>query len=377
MTTQEFLEYASAQPLYNHYHGLYKNGELDTQWAKIYIFAKMDCWQPDRSTRSAEQQWSVLIIFAIMFRRTRNDLMTKNKLNFLYIHRKAVNMTRWEFLEQAAEQAGFYNVEDIREDIQDDLRKKCGGADMDFLFNFLYKNGFKGSVYISRFEKRSDDKLCIDISGNHWKTCFWEDIGKYASRVAVISNCAFIIEEFYISQDGRFWDGDHKLRFEREEELFDYLMTVEYDYHPVISEKTYEMLRHFGWYEGRRVDTTELEKELKKHGITLTEIQLDAIREFGGLEFRFSCSSQDQEFYTPEEMIERINNDDLDFDPAIYDIKHNIWEKNALEIGSTDVPSFLIDEDGKIFVCGCPSSRTVMEYIYSVCEHLDEDAKWL
>lgn len=287
-------------------------------------------------------------------------------------------MTRKEFLEQAAHQAYFNNVEDIRgSKLLDRLRQKCNGANMDFLFNFLYKNGFKGSVYFSRYEKISDDKLKIDISGNQWKTGFWEDIGQYASQVAVIRNCAFTIEEFYISQDGRFWDGDHKLRFEREEDLFDYLMTIEYDYHPVISEKTYEMLRHFGWYEGRRVDTSELEKELKNHNIILSQIQLDVIREFGGLEFSFSCCSDDQEFYTPEEMIERINNDDLDFDPAIYDIKRNILGKNALEIGSTDVPSFSIDEDGKIFVGGVLFARTALEYIHWFCEHLGKNVDWL
>lgn len=36
MTTHEFLEFASTQPLYNHYHGLYKKGELDELIAKNY-----------------------------------------------------------------------------------------------------------------------------------------------------------------------------------------------------------------------------------------------------------------------------------------------------------------------------------------------------
>ncbi len=36
MTTQEFLKFASAQPLYNQYHGCYKNGELDELISKNY-----------------------------------------------------------------------------------------------------------------------------------------------------------------------------------------------------------------------------------------------------------------------------------------------------------------------------------------------------
>lgn len=36
MTTHEFLEYASNQPLYNHYHGFFKNGELEEFIAQNY-----------------------------------------------------------------------------------------------------------------------------------------------------------------------------------------------------------------------------------------------------------------------------------------------------------------------------------------------------
>ncbi len=36
MTTQEFLKFASAQPLYNQYHGCYKNGELDELISQNY-----------------------------------------------------------------------------------------------------------------------------------------------------------------------------------------------------------------------------------------------------------------------------------------------------------------------------------------------------
>lgn len=290
------------------------------------------------------------------------------------------SMTREEFISRAANQVHFYNVEDRGgKELFDHLCEKCNGANMDFLFNFLYKNGFKGSIMFLRYENRSDDRLCIRICGSERKTFFWADINQYVSLIATISNYTCKVEEFYISQDGRFWDEYHKLRFQNEEELFDYLMTVEYDFHPVISEKTFEMLHHFGWYEGRRVDTSEFEQELKKRNITLSQIQLDAIREFSGLSFLFSRQQDRQEFYSLDYMIEMLNDNDLHFESEIYDFDHkNLVGKNVLEIGTNDMQYFSISLDGKIFIEGDkPVSRTVLEYIYSFCEHLPENVAWL
>lgn len=117
------------------------------------------------------------------------------------------------------------------------------------------------------------------------------------------------IECFYLSEDGRFWDDHHQLRFQREDELLDYLMKVEYDFHPVISEKTFEIMRHFGWYEGRHTNTTEFDKELKKYKIVLSQTQLDTISEFSGIEFSFSSHSFDNEFLSLEGIIELLAED--------------------------------------------------------------------
>lgn len=222
-------------------------------------------------------------------------------------------MTRKEFLEQAAKQVNFQNLEDTRENALNRIRNRFGiTTDVDFLMDFFHENGFKGgSLGFSRYEKKSNDILRITFSCMPWTTCFWEDIAQYVSMVVYINGCTFNhsgrhIEEFYLSEDGRFWDKKHNLRFENEDGLFDYLLTVEYDFHPVITERTYEMLRHFGWYEGRRVDTTDFVRELKNHGIILSQIQLDAISEFSGLEFSFSQSSRNQEFLTLEGIIQLI-----------------------------------------------------------------------
>lgn len=298
-------------------------------------------------------------------------------------------MTREKFLKQAAKQVNFQNLEDTRENTLDCIRNRFNiTVDVDFLLNFLLEDGFKGRVGFSRYEKKSNDILHITIGCMPRSICFWEDIGQYVSMVVYINGCTFNyscvrhIESFYLSEDGRFWDENHKLRFEIEDELFDYLLTVEYDFHPEITEKTYEMLRHFGWYEGRRVDTTDFERELKKHGITLSQIQLDAISEFSGLTFSFSQSSHNQEFLTTEDIIESIAEGDPDFfQSEVYDYhNHSILAgRNVLIIGWDDQGFFSISDDGRIFTSRgfMPVARTTLEYIYAFGADLDENVKWL
>lgn len=296
-------------------------------------------------------------------------------------------MTRKEFLEQAAKQVNFQNLEDTRDNALDCFRNKLGiTVDVDFLLNFFHENGFKGgSLGFSRSEKKSNDILRITFSCMPWTTCFWEDIGQYVSMVVYINGCTFNhsgthhIESFYLSENGLFWDEKHSLRFEKEEELFDYLLTIEYDFHPVIPEKTFEMLRHFGWCEGRRVDTTDFERELKKHGIVLSQIQLDAISEFSGLQFLFSRSSWNLEFNSIERMIDDLSCNKLDFRPEVYDFhSKRLIGKNVLEFGWYDMGYFSISEDGKIFLDGDdPRGRNILEFIYAFEIDMPENVSWL
>lgn len=243
----------------------------------------------------------------------------------------------------------------------------------------IFCDGFNGSIAVWRYGEITDDELYFHISCDYKSFCFWDDIGQYASEVVFTSIYSFVIERFYLSEDGCFWDENHKLRFQSEEELFDYLMSVEYDFHPVISEKTYEMMRHFGWYEGRRVDTSELERELKKHDITLSQIQLDAISEFSGLEFLFSRSSWNLEFNSIERMIDDLSCNELDFKPEVYDFySKRLIGKNVLEFGWYDMRYFSISEDGKIFFDGDdPRGRSTLEFIYAFEKDMPVNVRWL
>lgn len=292
-------------------------------------------------------------------------------------------MTRKEFLEQMAKQCNyFYNSDGDRvwEALLNRIQSEFDNdINIDFLYDFLFCDGFNGSIAVWRYGEKTDDELYFHIACNYKSFCFWDDIGQYASEVVFTSIYNFVIERFYLSEDGRFWDENHKLRFQSEEELFDYLMSVEYDFHPVISKKTYEMMQHFGWYEGRRVDTSELERELKKHDITLSQIQLDAISEFSGLEFLFSRSSWNLEFNSIERMVDDLSCNKLNFKPEVYDFySKRLIGKNVLEFGLYDMGYFSISEDGKIFFDGDdPRGRTILELIYAFEKDIPNNVKWL
>lgn len=289
-------------------------------------------------------------------------------------------MTRKEFLTRTAEQVFCSNVVIDKEETLEMIRSKTGiNANMDFLFDFLYSNGLNGHLMFSRFENRSDDQLQICVCAIGDSTRFWDDLGQYVCMVAYICNCTCCIEKIFLSEDGCFWDEHHKLLFTTEEELFDHLITAEFDFHPIITDKTYEMMRHFGWYEGRRVDTSEFERELKKHDITLSNIQLDAISEFSGLEFLFSRSNWNLEFHSIEQMIDDLSCNKLDFRPEVYDFhSKRLIGKNVLQFGWYDMGIFSISEDGKIFLDGDkPRGRTTLEFIYAFEKDIPENVMWL
>ncbi len=289
-------------------------------------------------------------------------------------------MKRNEFLARAAENAFFSNVDIDKEKMLKRTRKMtCINVNLDFMFDFLCRGGLKGYLMFSRFEKKSGDKLEIGIFANYDSICFWEDIGMYVCMVAYIRNCTCYIEKIYLSEDGRFWDEHHKLLFTTEEELFDHLITAEFDFHPVITDKTYEMMRHFGWYEGRRVDTSKLERELEKHDITLSQKQLDAISEFSGLTFEFSACSWNLEFDSIERMIDELSRNELNFRPEVYDVhSKRLIGKNVLEFGWYDMGYFSISEDGKIFFDGeDPRGRSTLEFIYAFEKDMPVNGRWL
>ena len=181
-------------------------------------------------------------------------------------------MTRSEFLKYVSNQSGSFHDSYTEGKINDWIREAYDGViNTEKIVGFF--SGI-GHLYFYRTETKSGDELEIDL---RWLNCIenWEDIGCTVNSIGFISNNSGRIEQFYISEFGKFYNQNHKLIAENEEDFFDYITSVEYDFHPEIKQRTYDMLRFFGWYEGRHIDTTAFEQELNRRGIELSKKQLD------------------------------------------------------------------------------------------------------
>lgn len=226
-----------------------------------------------------------------------------------------------------------------------------------------------GHVLFERIEKRSNDKLTFSL---HWcyPVEFWSDVGCVVNGTGSVENCAGRIERFFISEQGKFYNQDHKLIAENIEDFAEYITTVEYDYHPKTTQRTYDMLRFFGWYEGRHIDTTAFEQELNRRGIELSKEQLDFFAEFSGLDFNFD--SDCWYFYSLEQILEQNKIIDHVLE------KRNPRKHPTVLCGDTMGGPLAVDGEGIIqFFYAIPQGRTTMECINNLCESVNRDCKWI
>ena len=226
-----------------------------------------------------------------------------------------------------------------------------------------------GNISFERVEKHSNDELRFAL-GWCYPVEFWSDIGCVVNGIGIVDNCAGRVERFHISEQGKFYNQDHKLIAENIEDFAEYITTVEYDYHPKTTQRTYDMLRFFGWYEGRHIDTTAFEQELNRRGIELSKEQLDFFAEFSGLDFNFD--SDCWYFYSLEQILEQNKIIDHVLE------KRNPRKHPTVLCGKTMGGPLAVDGNGIIqFFYAYPQGRTTMECINNLCEGVSEDCKWI
>ena len=273
-------------------------------------------------------------------------------------------MTRLEFLKYVSNQEGSFHDSYTEDKLNGWIREAYDGViNTEKIVSFF--SGI-GHLHFYRTETKSGDELEIDL---RWLNCIeiWEDVGCAVNSIGFISNCSGRIEQFYISEYGKFYNRNHKLIAENEEKFFDYIATVEYDFHPEIKQRTYDMLRFFGWYEDRHIDTTAFEQELNRRGIELSKEQLDFFGEFSGLNFSFD--SDWWCFYTLDEILAK---DDY------FAKKSSSCKYKTILCGDTMGGPLAVDGDGIIqFFYAIPQGRTTMECINHLCEGVSEDCKWI
>ncbi len=270
------------------------------------------------------------------------------------------------------EKIGFkpYDISELKSKIPEKYRDK---SHPEKVFNFLET---VGELEFERAESGSGDVLRFYL--DYAYLSYWDDIKCLVHYIGYVENCADRIIGFCMSENGRFYTSKHDLIAETEEEFFDYLTTIEFDFHPEIKQRTYDMLRYFGWYEGRHVDTTGFEREMRRRGIELTQKQLDFLAEFSGLHFNFDEEYLCWWFFTLDEILQERT-------PRLRTgywetVTHNgeIIATKVLNCGDqVDVPvPISIDSEGRLIMGDILYGRNAIESINHLANDADWDEKW-
>lgn len=149
--------------------------------------------------------------------------------------------------------------------------------------------------------------------------------------------------------------------------LFEYLFSDK-SIQPInILPQTYNILKTLGWYEGRNIDVSEIVDKFKKNGISLTDVQIAFLQEFGGIKGK----SENRECF---EIF--IDAEDYQFKKSKPPTKDDMYSYGPLNItGYEEKIDFLlvgaygnlmvnlwISSDGRIFTDqGQQLGRTIME----------------
>lgn len=264
-------------------------------------------------------------------------------------------MTRQDFLKSAQKYLQSFKSRD--DNVESVIRDKCNENDTD-INAIIEFSKWIGNAVFKRPENKSDDVLEFVVGPCFDSAEFWTDINKTVFYNGYIAGLAGIIKTIYMSSDGKFYDHKHELIAGNEEEFFDFLLSVEFDFHPIIKESVYTVLRKAGWYEGRCVDVTAFSNELYRRNIVLSNAQLNFIREFSGI--TVNPYSERCRFLSLNEILENmpIYNSEFKTDMDT----HNHSEYPLTVVNTMDFPCY-IDPNGILKARGIPLGRTTMECI--------------
>ena len=195
-----------------------------------------------------------------------------------------------------------------------------------------------GNFYIDRIEQGSGDRLRFYFMPFFNPCKYWSEFDQKAVFIGTIvnSDCrGFLdgntIESAYLLNDGCYYNQSKKKIADSIEELFDYFMMVEYDYHAPISKKTYERLKNGGWYEGRKTDISSLIAECEEAGIALTDKQKAFFEEFSGIVCDTDCGQEVEIFDKLSYGICQVSPDCDEYDEKWM---YNNYDKNAVMVGN-------------------------------------------
>lgn len=277
-------------------------------------------------------------------------------------------MTKEELIEKIEKEGTLILSEDTNNSVIENIKKNPDVKNYSLMIGFAQKYGV---LTFRRIEKESRDKLVIHINVIALTypniISAWHGKKKNVVFIASISNVSGQIESFFMKENGEFFNSENELIADNEDGFFEYLFTVEYDYHTPIKQQTLEILKDAGWFEGRKTDISGLISKYQKQGITLSDAQIAFMQEFGGIKGK---GSHDEEFeiciepkYSIFEKSKPLDSKDLtSYNPLnVVGNKENV---DFLLAGTTrnDMVRFWISTDGRLFEDqGVQRGRSIME----------------
>ncbi len=220
------------------------------------------------------------------------------------------------------------------------LMEKMGDKD------FPVKNISKIDAFLKEFsvlflQMKSDNERDIKmVRIEIWEDIIYPDDNELpAVCVAKVWNTSMKTNDnnLYMSESGDFYNAQKEKIADNTDDFLEYLIKMKCDEHEPVSEKTYSVLRSFGWYEGRRVDISKAIKEREKAGVYFTDIQKEIISEFTGVSGMYNLHYH---YYFFKE-------DDPQFlEKRIIDGKKVVW----IGYGMTEDKLYLTD-DGRLINC--------------------------
>ncbi len=250
-------------------------------------------------------------------------------------------------------------------DLVTDIKKFTIIENLDIILKFCSE--FE-NIYFSRVETSSKDLLSIVISPSAAPVELKRFSGNSdVIRVAYIRNVSGIIKNIFMRQDGLFVDQDGAQIAESTDDLLQYLLTVEFDYHAPIMPQTLSILKEAGWFESRKTDISDLISKYKKEGIELSESQISFMKEFGGIKGEDENGDKFEVIIEPKYSKYRKSTPLTTDDLRTYNPLNVVGNKEYIDfllagVVGNHMINFWISTDGRLFMDqGNQLGRTVME----------------
>ena len=276
-------------------------------------------------------------------------------------------MTKEELIERIKAEAILIETDTIDiSNIKNNLKQYTSIKNEEAMIMFAEKFNM---ILFDRIEKISKDRLHIQIYPFTSPKTLSEWCGqrKNVMGVAWICNASGSIETYFMDESGVFYDHTEQKIAQNEDEFFNFILNVEFDYHVKILPQTIELLNKAGWYQGRKIDASQYIMKFHQEGFELSGPQVDFIQEFGGISGNDINNDEFEVYIDPKYCRYEKSKPLIPSDPSSYNPLNIISNNENIEflligeIGNHGIRLWL-STDGRLFSDqGIQLGRTIME----------------